>query len=58
MENIKQWKNEYDKCKDPVYFYSHYLKIKDKNGNWVVPPDLTDKQKHDMRIYSGYLKDE
>ena len=52
----EQWEEEFNKCKDPVYFYTHYLKIKDENDNWIVPPPLSEKAKEDMRIWTGFSK--
>ena len=49
-----QWEKEYEKCKDPVYFYSHYLMIKNIDGTMSVPPPLSDKAKEDMRKWTGY----
>jgi len=40
---IEQWEDEYNKCKDPVYFYSRYLMIKREDGSTMVPPPLSDK---------------
>jgi len=53
---IVQWEIEYNKCKDPVYFYSNYLMIKKSDGSTIVPPPLSDKAKMDMRIWTGYIK--
>jgi hypothetical protein len=50
VDNITvQWEKEYEKCKDPVYFYSYYLMIKNTDGTMSVPPPLSDKAKEDMR---------
>ena len=48
-----QWEKEYEKCKDPVYFYSNYLMIKNTDGTMSVPPPLSDKAKEDMRKWIG-----
>ncbi len=49
-----QWEKEYAKCKDPVYFYSNYLMIKNIDGTMSVPPPLSDKAKEDMRKWIGF----
>ena len=37
---------ELRKCKeDPIYFYSNYLMVKDKNGKMVVPKKLNEFEK-------------
>ncbi len=52
-ENITvQWEREYEKCKDPVYFYSKYLMIKNEDGTMSVPPLLSNKAKEDMRKWT------
>ena len=53
---IEQWEEEYNKCKDPVYFYSNYLVIKRKDGSTMVPPPLSDKAKENMRMWTGFIK--
>tara|TARA_B100000497_G_C7596666_1_gene358714 strand:+ start:732 stop:929 length:198 start_codon:yes stop_codon:yes gene_type:complete len=56
-ENITvQWEKEYEKSKDPVYFYVNYLMIKNEDGVMSVPPPLSDKDKEDMRRWAGYIK--
>ena len=32
---------EYERCKDPVYFYNHYWMVIDKDGNAVSPKPIT-----------------
>jgi len=55
IDNITvQWEKEYEKCKDPVYFYSNYLMIKNIDGTMSVPPPLSDKAKEDMRKWIGF----
>ena len=57
VDNVTiQWEKEYEKCKDPVYFYSNYLMIKNRDGTMSVPPPLSDKTKEDMRKWTGYKK--
>lgn len=52
-EILKDTLSEMKKCKDPVYFYTHYLRIKNENGRWVVPPALTEEDKLYMRKVCG-----
>ena len=41
---------ELQKCKDdPIYFYSNYLMVKDKNGKMVVPKKLNESEKQFLR---------
>jgi len=53
-----QWEKEYEKCKDPVYFYSHYLMIKNTDGTMSVPPPLSAKAKEDMRKWTESIKNQ
>lgn len=50
MENTNEeinWNEEFEKCKDPVYFYENYLLIDGKKPN-----RLSEADKEYMRKYS------
>lgn len=47
-ELLAYWVDEFEKCKDPVYFYENYLLV---NGQKPFP--LTDRQKKAMREWAG-----